>query len=150
LQEVYCLAGEELLATSETRRDDKGKHTTTHRELFVLPVGGMVIDTPGMRELGVESVNLSKAFADIDELTSMCRFSDCSHTSEPGCAVLRALESGDLDARRLENYKKLGREAKYDGLNARQIENAKIDSMFGGKAVMKRFMDEVREKNRRR
>ena len=147
---INRLAGEELLATSETRADDKGRHTTTRRELLVLPQGGIVIDTPGMRELGVDSVDLSKSFADIDALAERCRFGDCSHTSEPGCAILAALESGVLDERRLENYRKLKREAKYDGLSSREIENEKLNHMVGGKAEMKRIRDEIKRKNHRR
>ncbi len=144
---INRLAGGELLATSETRQDDKGRHTTTRRELLVLPQGGIVIDTPGMRELGVESVDLSRSFADIDALAERCRFHDCSHTNEPGCAILGALEAGTLDERRLENYRKLGREAKYEGLSSREIENEKFTHMVGGKAQMKRLRDEIKRKN---
>jgi ribosome biogenesis GTPase len=147
---INCLAGEELFATSEIRQDDKGRHTTTHRELVLLSGGSMVIDTPGIRELGVETVDLSKSFADIEELSHKCRFRDCNHISEPGCTVLEAIESGTLDARRLENYRKLELEAKYNSLNARQIEAAKIDTMFGGKAAMKKALGEIKKKNRRR
>jgi ribosome biogenesis GTPase len=95
--------------------DSRGRHTTTHRELVILPGGGIVIDTPGMRELqlwaGDES--LTQAFADIDGLAASCRFADCSHEHEPGCAVRAALQSGVLDARRYENYRKQKRELAY-------------------------------------
>lgn len=137
------------LATAETRQDDKGRHTTTRRELLPLPCGGVVIDTPGMRELGLEGADLAKGFADIEALMQQCKFSDCTHTSEPGCAVLAAVENGKLDARRLENYHKLQKEAKYEGLNARQIEAAKINSMFGGINEMKQLRDHVKKKNKR-
>ncbi|MEL7624736.1 MAG: ribosome small subunit-dependent GTPase A [Clostridiales bacterium] len=144
------LAGEKLLATGAIGWEDKGRHTTTRRELLVLPQGGIVIDTPGMRELGVEAVDLSRSFADIDELISQCRFRDCSHTEEPGCAVRQALESGELDSRRLESYRKLKKEAKYDGLSSRQIEAEKINTMFGGMAEMKKMKEFSRKKNKGR
>lgn len=147
---INCLAGEELLATSGIRQDDKGRHTTTRRELLVLPQGGIVIDTPGMRELGVESADLSKSFSDIDMLATQCRFRDCTHTSEPGCAVRKALENGELDGRRLENYQKLKREAKYDGLSSKQIETEKIKTMFGSMSGMKNARDFAKQKNKRR
>ncbi len=144
------LAGEKLLATGDIGWEDKGRHTTTRRELLVLPQGGIVIDTPGMRELGVEAVNLSKSFADIDELVGQCRFRDCGHTTEPGCAVRRALETGELDSRRLESYQKLKKEARYDGLSSKEIEAEKINAMFGGMAEMKRMRDHFRQKNKGR
>jgi len=145
---INRLAGVELLATSGIRQDDKGRHTTTRRELLILPNGSIVIDTPGMRELGVDSVDLSKSFTDIDQLAKLCRFNDCTHTNEPGCAVRGSIESGELDERRFENYKKLLREARYDGLSAREIENEKIKSMFGSKAEYKRKMDIEKKKNK--
>ncbi|MDD3213318.1 MAG: ribosome small subunit-dependent GTPase A [Eubacteriales bacterium] len=147
---INLLLGEIKMRTSGIGLDDRGHHTTTHREMLPLPTGGVVIDTPGMRELGVEAVDLSRSFADIDELAAQCRFSDCSHTREPGCAVRRALETGALDERRYENYQKLRREARYDGLNARAREAEKINAMFGGKRAMKQVMDEAKRKNGRR
>jgi len=147
---INRLAGEELLATSEIRTDDKGRHTTTRRELIALPQGGVVIDTPGMRELGIDSADLSRAFSDIDMLAERCRFRDCTHTSEPGCAVLYAMEAGTLDERRLESYRKLSREARYDGLSSKQIEAEKLNAMFGGKGGMKKARDFVKQKNTRR
>ncbi|MGE4548682.1 MAG: ribosome small subunit-dependent GTPase A [Intestinibacillus sp.] len=147
---INRLAGEELLATSAIRQDDKGRHTTTRRELLILPQGGVVIDTPGMRELGVESVDLSRSFADMDTLVSRCRFHDCTHTTEPGCAVQQALQTGALDKRRFENYQKLRREARYDGLSSRQIEAEKIQTIFGGLGGMKQARDFAKRKNKRR
>lgn len=140
---INKLAGENLFETQEIRNDDRGRHTTTKRELIVLPEGGIVIDTPGMRELGIESTDLSKAFSDIDELSEQCRFSDCTHTKEPGCAVMEAIESGLLPEERLASYLKLKKEAGYDGLNSRQIESKKINEMFksiGGKKNARKFI----------
>ena len=127
---INRLLGEDVLATREIRKDDKGRHATTNRELFLIPFGGAVIDTPGMRELGVENVNLSKSFSDIEELAELCRFKDCRHETEPGCAVLMAIDTGQLSKERLINYKKLKKEAKYEGLNSKQIEKEKIETMF--------------------
>ncbi|MDD4172075.1 MAG: ribosome small subunit-dependent GTPase A, partial [Syntrophomonas sp.] len=127
---INRLVGEDILVTQELRKDNKGRHTTTRRELILLPTGGMVIDTPGMREIGVESADLAKAFADIDELSLKCKFKDCTHTREPYCAVRAAIADGILPEDRLKSYKKLKKEAKYEGLNSRQIETAKITEMF--------------------
>jgi len=106
--------GEETMATQETREDDdEGRHTTTHRQLLVLPGGGLVIDTPGLRELqlwDVDSAALDSTFADIEELAADCRFADCTHAHEPECAVLAAVESGDLPGERLHSWRKLQRE----------------------------------------
>jgi ribosome biogenesis GTPase len=106
--------GEELMLTRETREDDdEGRHTTTHRQLLVLPGGGLVIDTPGLRELQLWDVGaaaLETTFADVEELAADCRFGDCTHVHEPGCAVLGAVESGELPAERLHSWRKLQRE----------------------------------------
>ena len=106
------LAGEELLATAELRADGRGRHTTTHRELVLLPEGGLVIDTPGMRELQlwVSEDGLETTFSDVEELAARCRFFDCAHETEPGCAVTAAIGEGRLDPERLASYRKLGRE----------------------------------------
>lgn len=144
---INRLMGEGMQETAGLRNDDKGRHTTTRRELILLENGCMVIDTPGMRELGLESANLSKSFADIDELTAMCRFSDCTHTKEPGCAVLGAVHRGDLSEERLESYRKLKREAKYEGLNSKQIETMKLNEMFrevGGMKNARKFAKKKR------
>jgi ribosome biogenesis GTPase len=109
---VNRLAGREVLATREIRQDGRGRHTTTHRELVPLPGGGLLLDTPGMRELqlwaGEES--LDGAFAEIAELARNCRFNDCAHNGEPGCAIREALQYGTLDRGRWESYGKLQRE----------------------------------------
>lgn len=127
---INRLIGEDLIATKETRNDDKGRHTTTRREMYILPYGGVVIDTPGMREIGIESADLSRTFADIDELSKNCKFRDCTHTKEPNCAVQDAINAGLLSKARLESYIKLKKEARYEGLNSRQIENEKLTEMF--------------------
>ena len=112
---INCLLGECKLDTNGLRDDDKGRHTTTHRELILLPNGGMVIDTPGMRELGMmdSEAGISQTFEDIEELMEQCRFSDCTHNTEPGCAVRKALESGELSEERWQSYLKLKSENEY-------------------------------------
>lgn len=113
---VNALAGKEIMDTNGIREDDsKGRHTTTRRELIMLESGVMIIDTPGMRELGMWDVSegLSDAFADVEQYMSMCRFRDCKHENEPGCAVRKAIETGELSPDRLESYKKIKAEAKY-------------------------------------
>ena len=113
---VNALAGEELMTTGSIREDDdRGRHTTTHRQLLLLPNGAMVIDTPGMRALGIWDVStgLGETFADVEALLGQCRFRDCRHGSEPGCAVRAALESGALSPDRWESYRSLQREAQY-------------------------------------
>ena len=110
---VNTLAGRELLATRTIREDDgEGRHTTTHRQLVLLPGGGLVLDTPGMRELQLweSSDGLSETFGDIEELATRCRFSDCAHRHEPGCAVKAAIDDGTLAFARWASYKKLQRE----------------------------------------
>jgi ribosome biogenesis GTPase len=106
--------GDEVMATKETREDDdEGRHTTTHRQLLVLPGGGLVIDTPGLRELQLWEAGaaaLDATFADVEELAADCRFGDCTHMHEPGCAVLAAVETGELPRERLESWRKLQRE----------------------------------------
>src|SRR6476661_76797 len=109
---VNRFAGRKLMAVKETRADDdEGRHTTSHRELIELPGGGMVIDTPGIRELQLwDSGGIDETFSDIDELAAACRFNDCTHASEPGCAVMAALASGELPRERYESWRKLQRE----------------------------------------
>lgn len=147
---INRLLGNEVLKTNGIRDDDKGKHTTTHRQLFLVPDGGVVIDTPGMRELGIISADLDKSFSDIDELAKKCKFSDCRHENEPKCAVREAIENGLLDIERLESYKKLQKELKYSELNSKDIEREKINEMFGGTGAMKEFRKFNKTKNRRK
>jgi ribosome biogenesis GTPase len=110
---VNALAGEDVMRTQEIRAaDGRGRHTTTHRELVVVP-GGLIIDTPGVRRVGLYDAGegLAQAFSDVEHLAAQCRFSDCAHATEPGCAVLRAIETGDLPERRLAGWRRLRREA---------------------------------------
>ena len=113
---INCLLGEKHLDTQGLRNDDKGRHTTTRRELILLPSGGMVIDTPGMRELGMwdAEAGIDQTFSDIEKLAQHCRFRDCTHSgSEPGCAVWKAVEHGDIPVDRFRSYQKLMNENRY-------------------------------------
>jgi len=127
---INRLAGENRIATREIGNDDKGRHTTTHRELIALENGAYVIDTPGMRELGMwdNEAGIEKAFGDIEELTRKCRFSDCTHRGEPGCAVEAALKSGALARERWESYLKLKIENQFaaDGSQYMESKRAKF------------------------
>ncbi|WP_374985144.1 ribosome small subunit-dependent GTPase A [Streptomyces fradiae] len=110
------LLGEDTMAVQAVRDvDGKGRHTTTTRNLFALPGGGVLIDTPGLRGVGLfdAGTGVGQVFSEIEELASSCRFHDCAHASEPGCAVLAAVEEGALPERRLESYRKLLRENQY-------------------------------------
>ena len=112
---VNALAGEEVMLVNSIREDDsKGRHTTTHRQLIMLNNGAMIIDTPGMRELGLWNAidGIGDAFADVEKYICNCRFSDCKHQNEPGCAVIAAIENGELSSERWESYRSLEREAK--------------------------------------
>ncbi len=113
---LNSLAGRLLQDTGGIREDDnKGRHTTTHRSLHPLPEGGLVLDSPGIRELQNTDMDggLEATFADVEALATQCRFNDCQHHAEPGCAVQAAIERGELDPRRLANYEKLSREERY-------------------------------------
>lgn len=147
---INLLAGKDVLRTSAIGENDKGRHTTTYRELLVLPQGGIVIDTPGMRELGIESANLSQSFADVEAFAAQCRFADCKHGAEPGCAVKQALKAGVLDERRWANYQKLKREARYQGLSARQVETEKLNGMFADFGGMKKARAFIRKSDKRK
>lgn len=111
---VNALMGEEIMKTSAIREDDsKGRHTTTYRQLLYLPSGAIIIDTPGMREIGMCDVDegIDEAFDDIKKLESQCKFNDCKHDSEPGCAVKAAIENGSLSKERLSLYQNLHNES---------------------------------------
>ncbi|OEH94184.1 ribosome small subunit-dependent GTPase A [Bacillus solimangrovi] len=113
---INGLLGEDIQRTQGIREDDaKGRHTTTHRELFMLQGGGVVIDTPGMRELQLwtDEEATDEAFQDIKELTLQCKFRDCRHGNEPGCAIKQAIEIGELSEERYRSYRKLQKEAKF-------------------------------------
>jgi ribosome biogenesis GTPase len=114
---LNALAGEERMDTGAIREaDDRGRHTTTHRELVLLPSGSLILDTPGMRELGLWDADegLATAFSDIEALAEACRFGDCQHRTEPGCAVLAALADGSLQQDRWLAYEKLEAELAFE------------------------------------
>ena len=120
---INKLIGTDRIATREIGNDDKGRHTTTHREMITLPNGAFVIDTPGMRELGMwdSDAGIDTAFADIEELARGCKYADCTHTAEPGCAILAAASDGTLDIARLESYRKLKTENAYASDSSRYL-----------------------------
>lgn len=147
---VNALAGRELQATAEIRAEDgRGRHTTTHRQLLLLPQGGLLLDTPGMRELQLWDARegLSETFEDIAELAARCRFSDCAHLQEPGCAVRRALERGELDEARLESYRRLLREQRYQA--SRQDEALKLREKQRVKKLHKSYRKIIAHRRKR-
>jgi len=107
---INRLAGRRVMPTGDLRMDGRGRHTTRHRQLLVLPSGALLVDTPGLRELQVWEGDVDNAFSDIAELAAQCRFNDCAHKTEPDCAVREALETGSLDPGRWSNYGRLQRE----------------------------------------
>jgi ribosome biogenesis GTPase len=123
----------------ELRNDGKGRHTTTRRELIILPNGGLMIDTPGMRELQLwdEHEGLEETFDDVTALAQECRFSDCSHEVEPGCAVVMAVEQGRLERDRLDSYHKLVRELRF--LERKRDQRAAIVEKRRIKAMTKSY-----------
>ena len=146
---INAILGTELLDTGAVREsDDRGRHTTTTRHLIVAPGGGVLIDTPGMRELQLwdASEGIDQAFGEIAELAANCKFRDCKHMNEPGCAVRGAVESGELAEERLESFHKLGREEK--------VVAAKLDAAVRAaqtkelKKVMKRQNQFYRKRGR--
>ena len=146
---INRLLGREVQRTLEIREsDDRGRHATTHRELFVLSGGGLVIDTPGLREIqlwegdqGIES-----AFADVESLAELCRFADCRHQGEPGCAVEAAAERGELPPERLESYRKLQRELRQ--IHLRQDELARQQEKKKSKVIERAIREHYRLKPR--
>lgn len=135
------LLGQEIQATAAIREDDsKGRHTTTRRSLLSMAGGAMILDTPGMRELQLADCadGLAQTFADIEELAGKCRFADCGHSNEPGCAVRQALDNGVLDERRLRHYEKLQREQQ---LNSATLAQRRAGERETGK-LHKRILNE--------
>ncbi len=144
---INTLIGAERIATQGIREDDdKGRHTTSGRALYRLPVGGWLLDTPGMRELQLANVRsgIDDVFADVVVLAGECRFSDCRHETEPGCAVLAAIESGTLEADRLKRWRKLAAEEAHN--SGSLAERRANDRAFG--KMMKTVVREKRQHNR--
>lgn len=139
---LNILAAQQLQSTKAVRSgDDKGRHTTTARQLFYLPNGAALIDSPGIRGVGVASSTTTataQSFPDITSLAQQCRFNDCQHEQEPGCAVQAAIANGELSAQRLADYRRLLRETEYATMNSRQITAAKIKRMVGNKKNLRR------------
>ena len=138
---VNKLAGREVMRTGELRRDGRGRHMTRHRQLLVLRDGTILVDTPGLRELQLWEGDVDSAFSDIAELATQCKFNDCSHLAEPGCAVLKALTTGELDGDRMRSYRKLERELR--AIEARS--NKRI-----GRELKRRWKTRARETRQER
>ena len=130
---INALLGVEKMATGTIRaRDGRGCHTTTHRQLIVLPRGGVLIDTPGMRELQLfDEDGIGAVFSDIEAFSAQCRFRDCSHMSEPGCAVKAAVETGEISTERLDHYRKLQKEAAAFELRRNEHKRRKSERVWG-------------------
>ena len=114
---LNTLYGKEVMKMSSIREEDsKGRHTTTSRNLIMLPNGAMIIDTPGMRELGMwnSEDGLNRTFQDVEEYLCLCKFTNCTHTNEPGCKILEAIKQGKLSEERYKQYEKLKNEIKYN------------------------------------
>lgn len=144
------LLGKNILETQDIGKGDKGRHTTTGREMFVSPFGGVIIDTPGMREIGVQNTDVSKFFVEIENLADRCKFSNCSHTNEPGCAIKKALADGIIDERKLDSYFKLKRESSYEGLSSKELETKKLDHMFKEVGGIKNARKFIKDKQKRK
>lgn len=128
---INRLVGDSGLETGEVSHTGEGRHTTTRRQLIVLEHGALLIDMPGMRELGMLGAGeaIAESFADIHEYATTCRFADCTHANEPGCAVQRALAQGELDARHVQNYLKLKRESEFHDMS--YLDKRNKDRAFG-------------------
>jgi ribosome biogenesis GTPase / thiamine phosphate phosphatase len=146
---INRLLGREAQRTGAVRDDDdRGRHTTTHRELLAVPGGGLVIDTPGLREVQLWEADqgIESTFPDIEELAESCRFGDCRHQGEPGCAVEEAVAGGELEPERLESYRKLQRELHQ--VHIRQDEMARLREKQKNKVLHKALRDHYRLKPR--
>jgi len=146
---INALAGEDVLRTQTVRESDsRGRHTSTHRQMVRLPGGALLIDTPGMRELQLWDVgeSLNQAFDDIDALAADCRFRDCRHKTEPGCAVKAAVASGVLPADRHESFLKL--QGEREAFEARHDERALIEQKRRSKVMGKALRSRLKEKGR--
>ena len=129
---INIILGENLIKTAEISScSNRGRHITTHRELFILENGGILVDNPGMREIGVldSEAGIKSVFSEIHELSKECKFSDCSHVNEPACAVLKAISSGRLDKSKYDNYIKLAKENEYNTMT--KLEKREKDRKFG-------------------
>lgn len=148
---LNALAGEALMPTQAIREHDAhGRHTTTHRELVLLKSGALLLDTPGMRELGLwdAEAGVSTTFADIEALAGACRFGDCRHASEPGCAVRAALEDGSLDADRWRSFEKLQRELAHETRKDDYFAQVKEKKLWAGRRKAYRSLVKHRERER--
>lgn len=146
-----ALLGAEVFATDAVRAaDKKGRHTTVHRELRPLPTGGTLIDTPGLRGVGLwdAAEGISRTFSDIEELAADCRFADCAHDAEPGCAVRAAVESGEVPERRVRSYRKLGKENAW--MEARSDKRLQAERKQVWRGIAKQQRQMYRERGSRR
>ena len=146
---INRLLGEKVQPTRETREDDdRGRHTTTHRELFRLPGGGLLIDSPGIRELQLwgGTSSLAQTFDDVEELARACRFRDCTHESETGCAVIEAVENAALAAHRLDHYRELQKELRY--LEVKQNESAQRSEKQKWRSIQKEYRRFTKKRGR--
>lgn len=137
---INNLASEEIMKVNVLRKNiEKGQHTTTHKQMLILPNGGLIIDTPGIRELQLWSAQdgISQAFSDIEKFAKHCKYSDCTHTNEPECAVQKAIKDGVIDSSRLENYLKVQKEQGY--LTSRQTQSAAKVERDKWKAIHKQI-----------
>ncbi|QSX05482.1 ribosome small subunit-dependent GTPase A [Sedimentibacter sp. zth1] len=138
---INYLAKDLIMKVNDIREDDdKGRHTTTHRELIMLESGTMIIDTPGMRELGMWTVDegLQEEFSEIEELVTRCKFNNCTHTNEPGCAILNAIKNGSLTEEKYKTYLKLQKESKF----------ARIKELRKQSALEKKRQNKINKKNK--
>ncbi|MFC1890991.1 ribosome small subunit-dependent GTPase A [Thermodesulfobacteriota bacterium] len=145
---INRLIGYDHFKTNAVREHDhKGRHTTTHREMILLPTGGLIIDTPGMREIQVWNADegISRTFEDIEKLAEKCRFNNCQHANEPGCVVQQAIEKGDLDTKRFQNFLKLQRELQH--LEDRQMQKGRQSTKVQWEKEIAKFSRQMKKNN---